>query len=376
MSGIYIHIPFCKQACHYCDFHFSTSIKTKGNILQSITKEIEIQKDYLSNNSLSSIYFGGGTPSILSAKELQEIINKIKEYHTLDKDIEITLECNPDDLNEEKLKALLAIGINRLSIGIQSFRDEDLTLMNRAHNAMEAHNVVELAKKAGFTNMTIDLIYGIPGLENENWKKNLQKAIELDVPHISSYCLTIEKGTAFGHFVDKGKLKPVDENTASDQYLVMVKMLTEAGYEHYEVSNFSKPGFISRHNSSYWKNKKYLGIGPSAHSFDGNSRQWNIANNVKYIKAIENKALFYEKEILDINTRYNEYILTGLRTYWGIDLGYVFSEFDIDFSKIYQDYIDQLIKEGDAELNKDIFKLTEKGLLKADGIASELFIIS
>jgi len=375
MAGIYIHIPFCKQACHYCDFHFSTSMKTKGRILDSLEREIVIQKGYLGRETISSIYFGGGTPSILEREELRRIIDIIKKNFEVNDDLEITLECNPDDLNEEKLVGLRDIGVNRLSIGIQSFRDEDLTLMNRAHNAVEASSVVRLAKNAGFNNITIDLIYGIPGLSNADWKDNLQKAIALNVGHISSYCLTIEDGTAFGHFVKKGKMTKVKDDQAAQQYQMMVDLLIEAEYEHYEVSNFAKPGYVSRHNSSYWKSKKYLGIGPSAHSFDGESRQWNVANNVQYCKAIEEGESFFKKEILDLPTRYNEYILTGLRTHWGVRLSYILETFSVDFLKSNKTYLERLIAKDNAKIKGDVFSLTEKGLLLADGIAAELFII-
>lgn len=350
-------------------------MKTKNNVLNAINKEIEIQKNYLSNEIISSIYFGGGTPSILSALELQNILTAIEKQYPLAKDIEITLECNPDDLDHTKLVAFKKIGINRLSIGIQSFREQDLKLMNRAHNAQEALTAVTQAKKAGFSNITIDLIYGIPGLTIEAWEDNLNHALALEVSHISAYCLTIEQGTAFGHFVAKGKLQPVDDELASQHYDTMISRLKKAGFQHYEISNFAQPGFVSRHNAAYWQNKKYLGIGPSAHSFDGVSRQWNVSNNIKYVKAIEQGLTFFEKENLSQKTRYNEYILTGLRTHWGIHLKFIQTAFGIDLLTKYDKLISQLLTNNEAILEEEIFVLTETGMLKADGISAEFFLI-
>ena len=350
-------------------------MKTKSRILTSIHEEIKIQAGYLDNESISSIYFGGGTPSILESKEIEKIIATLTNHHNIKSDVEITLECNPDDLNQKKLEALYDIGINRLSIGIQSFRDKDLTLMNRAHHAQEAKTSVHLTKKTGFKNLTIDLIYGVPEMSLADWKANLQEAIQLDVPHISSYCLTIEKGTAFNHFVEQKRITPVTDDLASEQYQTMVELLNQAGYEHYEVSNFAKPGFISRHNSSYWQNKKYLGIGPSAHSYNGISRQWNVASNTKYYKTIEAGKPFFEKETLSLHTRYNEYLLTGLRTKWGIDLDYINNNFSINFLTANSKLIAQLLENKDVTIEDHIFRLTEKGLLRADGISSDFFVV-
>ncbi len=375
MAGIYLHIPFCKQACHYCDFHFSTSLKTKDKVLQALMQELENRKNYLGQATIESIYFGGGTPSILNKKELQKLLNKIKSLFVLHANIEITLECNPDDLDEEKLRELYDLGINRLSIGVQSFRNQDLKLMNRAHKSSEATASINLAKKVGFKNITIDLIYGIPGLSNSAWENNLQQAIDLNINHISSYCLTIEQGTAFGHFVKKGKLTPVDQDLAAQQYEIMVEKLIQAGFHHYEVSNFAQPHFISKHNSSYWQSKKYLGIGPSAHSFDGNSRQWNVSNNVKYIRGITCQEPYYQREIIDPITRYNEYILTGLRTTWGVNIHFISEQLKINFLDLFKKYIHHLTNSGDAILLDHTFKLTEKGLLRADGITSDFFIV-
>ena len=375
MAGIYIHIPFCKQACHYCDFHFSTSLKLKTELVDSIRKELELRKDYLQNQQVETIYFGGGTPSLLNREELQSILDKVYELFPVIENPEITLEANPDDLTEEKLKELEALPINRLSIGIQSFRKEDLEMMNRAHNLEQALNCVPAARSHGFDNISIDLIYGIPGLTNAEWKANLEQAFALNPDHISSYCLTIEPGTAFAHFVKKGKLNPVDEETAASQFDIMVKAMKENGFDHYEVSNFGKPGFYSKHNTSYWLGKHYLGVGPSAHSFDAKSRSWNVANNSRYIKALEKNELPIETEELALQTQYNEYIMTSLRTIWGVSVEKIREEFKVDFEAKFETELKRFENEGWIEKEGDTWKVTEEGMLMADGIAAEFFII-
>ena len=375
MAGIYINIPFCKQACHYCDFHFSTSLKLKTELVDSIRKELELRKDYLQNQQVETIYFGGGTPSLLNREELQSILDKVYELFPVIENPEITLEANPDDLTEEKLKELEALPINRLSIGIQSFRKEDLEMMNRAHNLEQALNCVPAARSHGFDNISIDLIYGIPGLTNAEWKANLEQAFALNPDHISSYCLTIEPGTAFAHFVKKGKLNPVDEETAASQFDIMVKAMKENGFDHYEVSNFGKPGFYSKHNTSYWLGKHYLGVGPSAHSFDAKSRSWNVANNSRYIKALEKNELPIETEELALQTQYNEYIMTSLRTIWGVSVEKIREEFKVDFEAKFETELKRFENEGWIEKEGDTWKVTEEGMLMADGIAAEFFII-
>ncbi len=342
-------------------------------MLEAILKELELQKEYLNSEALATVYLGGGTPSLLSQKELLQIFEAINQHYSLAKDVEITLEANPDDLSRQKLQALKNTPINRLSIGIQSFFEEDLRFMNRAHSAQEAKECIKNARDIGFENLTIDLIYGSPTTSTANWKVNIQTAIDFQIPHIACYCLTVESGTALAHFVKKGKAQPVDEERAVRQFEMLMHSLKEAGYEHYEISNFAKPSWYSRHNSGYWLGAKYLGIGPAAHSFNGTSRQWNIAHNSKYIKALQRGNLFFEKETLSQEQQYNEYILTALRTKWGCCLSKIKNwgkDIEIHFKKeiLFQQRAG-LIKE-----EKGIFTLTNKGKLLADKVALDLFI--
>lgn len=374
MAGIYIHIPYCKQTCSYCDFHFSTSLKSKDAFISSLIHEIELQKNYLGKNTLiETIYFGGGTPSLLSTDELDKIFKSLYANFSITKNAEITLEANPDDLSKTKLQELKLSPINRLSIGIQSFFEEDLKLMNRAHTAQNAENCIKESQQAGFENLTVDLIYGTPGLSNTNWKKNLAKVFDLGIPHLSSYSLTVEEKTPLESHIKKGKVKPVDEEQSAEQFLILVAETTKNGYEQYEISNFCKPGFHSRHNSNYWKGVKYLGLGPSAHSFDGNSRQWNVSNNFRYIKSIAENKIPSEKEILTTEQKFNEYMMTGLRTSTGISLEKVSTEFG-------EDYLSKLLTEAKNYLDcsKIILKrnhliLTNSGKLIADRISSDFF---
>lgn len=373
---IYFHIPFCKQACHYCDFHFSTSLQYKNEMLQAITKELEIRTSYLQNKSIDSIYFGGGTPSILNADDIQRLIDKVSKLYNISADAEITLEANPDDLNNEKVKELRSTNINRFSIGIQSFFQEDLTWMNRAHNSDEADSSIKRVQDAGFENITCDLIYGYPLLTNEKWKTNIHKLLELQIPHISSYNMTVESKTALAHFVKQGISKPMSDAQGEEQMLLLIEELTSNGFEHYEISNFAKNGMYAKHNTSYWKGKHYLGIGPSAHSFNGTSRSWNIANNAKYIKGIFDHEPNLEEEILSKNDRFNEYIMTSLRTMWGINLSTIETEFGYDYAQHAKKEIQLYISTNEIEqANTDIYRLTAKGKLMADHIASELFIV-
>jgi len=373
LAGLYLHIPFCKQACHYCNFHFSTSLKQKDGMVQAILEELSLQKEYLQGATLDTIYFGGGTPSLLTQQELLTIFEKIHQLHPIASDAEITLEANPDDLSMEKLAELKDTPINRLSIGIQSFFEKDLKFMNRAHNAAEAKNCIKNAQEVGFNNLTIDLIYGTPTTSNEAWQQNIQTALDFDIPHISCYCMTVEPNTALDHFVKKGKAEPVDEEKAAHQFEILMATLKSAGYEHYEISNFAKPDWHARHNSNYWLGADYLGIGPSAHSFNGKSRQWNVANNAQYIKALSAKATAFEVETLSKEQQYNEYILTALRTKWGCDLAKIENwgpSFKHHFEKISKSYLsNQLIQQ-----KNNIFTLTDKGKLLADRIAMELFM--
>ena len=375
MSGIYIHIPFCKQACNYCDFHFSTSLQNKEALVKSIVSELELRKEYLHDKSIETIYFGGGTPSLLSEKESFLILEKIYKLYNVSNNAEITVECNPDDLSDEKLKELKRLEANRLSIGLQSFNEDELVWMNRAHTAKESESSVKRAQDRGFDNITIDLIYGSKFSNLASWKKTLAKAVSLDVKHISSYNLTIEEKTKLGHDFKTKKEAAIDDEASSDMFLEMIDHLEKNGFIHYEISNFGKEGFFSIHNSNYWKGKHYIGLGPSAHSFDGVSRQWNIANNSLYIKRIaDNTPDYFEKETLSETERFNEYMLTSLRTIWGVDLNYLKANFNSDFVKLFLKQIEMYIGNGTIVVNKETYTLTEKGKLLADKIASELFM--
>ena len=372
MAGIYIHIPFCKQACYYCDFHFSTSLKKKNTLISALIKELKLRKDELKETPIETIYFGGGTPSILSNEELQLLIDSVYENYKVISCPEITLEANPDDLYKDRIIELSKSPINRLSIGIQSFFEKDLKLMNRAHNADEARSCIEVAKKY-FSNISIDLIYGIQGVTNEQWIKNIEIALNFEISHISSYALTVEPKTALASFIEKGIIEDVDDEQAHQQFLILKDKLEEEGFVHYELSNFGKEGFFSKNNSAYWQGKSYLGIGPSAHSFNGTQRGWNVRNNTKYINALNQDELPIEIEILTLTDRYNEYIMTGLRTIWGVSLKKV----EEDFGKLFKDY---LIERADIFINQHLLyiddghiRVSRKGQFLSDGISSELF---
>lgn len=375
MSGIYIHIPFCKKACHYCDFHFSTSLQNKETLVKNILTEIDLRHNYLHDKNIETIYFGGGTPSLLSEKESFLILEKIYKLYNVSKNAEITFECNPDDLSDEKLKELKRLEINRLSIGLQSFDEEELIWMNRAHTAKESEASVKRAQDRGFENITIDLIYGSKFSNLTNWKKTLDKAIALQVPHISSYNLTIEEKTKLGHDFKIKKEVAIDDEKSSELFLEMIDRLEKNNFIHYEISNFGKDGYFSIHNSNYWKGAHYIGLGPSAHSFDGTSRQWNVANNNIYIKHVSEKTeAYFEKEILTEKERFNEYILTSLRTIWGVDLNYLKTNFNSDFVKTFLNEVETFIKQEHVIAKNTTYTLTEKGKLLADKIASELFV--
>jgi oxygen-independent coproporphyrinogen-3 oxidase len=375
MSGIYIHIPFCKQACNYCDFHFSTSLNNKANLVSSIIKELDYRINYLPDKKIETIYFGGGTPSLLSEKETHLILEKIHKLYDVSSAPEITLECNPDDLSTAKLQELKSLNINRLSIGLQSFDEEELKWMNRAHTASESEASVKRAQDKGFENITIDLIYGSKFSNLSNWKTTLNKAIALDVKHISSYNLTVEEKTKLGHDVTKKKEQLIDDEKSAELFLEMVERLQKSNFIHYEISNFGKENFFSKHNSNYWKGSYYLGLGPSAHSFDGESRQWNVSNNNSYIQKISaNDAGYFEKEILTENNRFNEYILTSLRTIWGVNLDYLSAHFNADFVSTFKKEVALFIKDETITLKDNAYILTNKGKLLADKIASDLFV--
>lgn len=373
---IYLHIPFCKQKCSYCNFHFSTSLKQKDEMILAIKKEIFLRKEELENKTLSSLYFGGGTPSILSVDEIKSLIDEVLKYFDFEKNIEITLEANPDDLDKNFLKDLAKTEINRLSIGTQSFFEEDLKLMNRAHNASEAESSIKRAQDFGFENLSIDLIYGSPTSNFEIWKKNLQKTIELQVPHVSSYALTIEPKTALNAWIKKNKIAEPKETEQNKEFYYMSDFLKDNGFIHYEISNFAKKDFESKHNSAYWKYKEYLGIGPSAHSYNGrNERSWNVANNTIYIKDLAENILPKETEKLSEKDQYNEMLMIGLRTIWGVDLEKLNEKFSGEILEIFKNSIQSKLEEGILVIEENHLKIPEKHWFLADGIASDLFIL-
>jgi oxygen-independent coproporphyrinogen-3 oxidase len=374
LAGIYIHIPFCKQICHYCNFYSLVSVKQRQPFFEALLKEIPLQKDYLQGKTVQTIYFGGGTPSLLPAEDLQRIIDLIYEIHPVHPDVEITLEANPDDLNKKVISAIRKTNINRLSMGVQSFKDEDLKYLNRVHNARQVISSIKLAQDAGYGNMSIDLIFGIPTLSNKNWEENISTFLEMDIPHLSAYALTVEPKTALEVLIRKGKMTPVDENDTVSQFQILMKAMKENAYEHYEVSNYCKPGLYSRHNRSYWSGEKYLGLGPSSHSYNGNSRQWNIANTREYIKVINDGEIPAEKEILSIEQHYNEYILTSLRTMWGTDSKFIKKQFGRKFLDLFLQTSGKFIESGMLNKKESVFTLSENGKLFADGISAELFI--
>ena len=375
MSGIYIHIPFCKQACHYCDFHFSTSMKKKDEIVLALAKEIEMRKAEFKEDIVETIYFGGGTPSVLSNKEINFLIEEVYKNYKVSENPEITLEANPDDLSSERILELSKSPINRLSIGIQSFYEEDLKMMNRAHNSAEAIKCLEEATKY-FDNISLDLIYGIPGLTDEMWKQNIETALSFGVPHISSYALTVEPKTALRKLIDTGKIAEPQDEVASNHFMILVDILQKNGFIHYELSNFGKENYFSKNNSAYWLGKKYIGIGPSAHSYDGEKRGWNVANNSLYLKSIRENILPIETEVLSKSDRYNEYIMTGLRTIWGVSLERIEKEFGLDYLNYLQKQSEKFLKDDLVFIEDNILKPTIKGKFLTDGIASDLFYLN
>ncbi len=374
MSGIYLHIPFCKKACHYCDFHFSTSLNNKHKFLEALEKEIELRAHEFKNQHVGTIYFGGGTPSILEVDEIEHILTVIQKQYKVIDNPEITLEANPDDLTASKIKDLAKTSINRLSIGVQSFGDKELQMMNRAHNADEVKQCLKTATQF-FKNITIDLMYGIPGLSEKEWKQNIQQALDLEISHISSYALTVEEGTALHHFIQQKKYPELDEDLAERHFNILVTELTKAGFDHYEISNFGKPTHYSKHNTAYWLGKPYLGFGPSAHSYLGNCRSWNVANNAKYIAALKEGVLPSTQEILSEKEIYNELLMTGLRTIWGVSLEKVKLNFGIKKYEELQQQIQPFLLQKTLVIEKDCLKTTQKGKFLADGIASTLFWI-
>ena len=375
MSGIYIHIPFCKQACHYCDFHFSTNLKKKDEMVLALAKEIEMRKSEFQDEIVETIYFGGGTPSILQIADLKFLIDAVYKNYKVVENPEITVEANPDDLTENRIIELSNNKVNRLSIGIQSFFEDDLQLMNRAHNVEEAKKCLEIATEY-FDNISIDLIYGVPEMSNEKWLQNIETALSFGVPHISSYALTVEPKTALHSFIQKGIIPQPDDEVAQEHFQILVDKLSENGFIHYELSNFGKENYFSKNNSSYWLGKKYIGIGPSAHSYDGKNRGWNVSNNSLYIKSIQENKLPIEIETLTKTDRYNEYIMTGLRTIWGVS----FERIEQEFGKTYLDYLNQqaakFIEDHLLFVDDNILRTTKKGKFLSDGIASDLFLLN
>ncbi|MFJ1425894.1 radical SAM family heme chaperone HemW [Capnocytophaga canimorsus] len=379
MHSLYIHIPFCKQACHYCDFYFSTTLKRKSEMVDSICKELFIRQEE-ANNPLKAIYLGGGTPSILSIDELKQIFETINKYYTIASDAEITLEANPDDFFEKKcsgrkfLSELKRLKINRLSIGVQSFFEEDLKWMNRAHNAKQTIELLEETSDF-FDNISIDLIYGLPNMSQERWLENLNKVIQYKIPHVSAYALTVEPKTALHQFIVRGKYPDVDENKSHAQFMTMVDFLEKENFIHYELSNFGKTGYFSKNNTAYWEGKKYMGIGPSAHSFNGVERSWNISNNIKYIQQINTGVLPSQREVLSLNDQYNELIMTGIRTQKGISLQAVEQRFGEKMSDYLQKQANKFIQQQLLEISDNCLKTTRNGKFLSDGIASDLFFV-
>lgn len=375
MSGIYIHIPFCKQACHYCDFHFSTSLKKKDEMVLALAKEIEMRKSEFQEEVVETIYFGGGTPSRLTIADLKLQLDSIYENYTVAQNPEITLEANPDDLSSDYLIELSKIGINRLSIGIQSFFEDDLKMMNRAHNSAEAKECLQEATKY-FDNISVDLIYGIPGMSNEKWLRNIEMALSFNVPHISSYALTVEPKTALHSFIQKGIIPQPEDEVAQEHFQILVDKLSEHDFIHYELSNFGKENYFSKNNSSYWLGKKYIGIGPSAHSYDGEQRGWNVSNNALYLKSISENKLPIETETLTKTDRYNEYIMTGLRTIWGVSLDRIATEFGYTYLNYLNQQAAKYIEDNLLFMDENILRTTKKGKFLSDGIASDLFLLN
>lgn len=376
MAGLYIHIPFCKKACHYCDFHFTQSVSQIDDMVDAIGKELEMQSDFLGRDTIYTVYFGGGTPSLLEAGHLKKLMRIIQFEYDLSSNPEVTLEANPDDLNPEKLQTLYDHGVNRLSIGVQSFHDPLLKWMNRQHNSAQAVETFYQARQAGFENISLDLIYALPHENHDIWLQDLRQITALRPEHISSYCLTIEPKTAFGNWLGKGKIDPIDEDFAAEQFEILLEVTDKYGYEQYEISNFAQPGYESQHNSGYWKDEKYLGIGPSAHSYNGNFRKANKPNNALYMKHIEEGKIPFEVITLSREDQVNEYILTSLRTKWGCDLELLKSKYETDLLQLHGTHLNRLSAKDLIYEEDGFLMLTNQGKLLADKIASDLFIFA
>ena len=374
MSGIYIHIPFCKKACHYCNFHFSTNQNSKSSFIKAVCKELQLRSPEHRSQEIQTIYFGGGTPTVLEVSELTSILDVVYEDYNVSSDPEITLEANPDDLDLEKIIALSKTKINRLSIGIQSFHEADLLAMNRAHNSDEAKKCLAIATKY-FDNITIDLMFGMPTMSTYLWRQNLQTAFGFGIKHLSCYAMTVEPQTALEHFIKKGSHPPIDDEVSAQHFNILLEETTKNNLIHYETCSFGQSEYFSRHNTSYWLGKSYLGVGPSAHSFDGKIRSWNISNNSKYIKSIEASVLPSESERLSIENRFNEYIMTGLRTMWGVSLQKIETEYGLKIKEELVNNSKQLITSNYLVIEDQHLKITKTGKFLSDGIASELFLV-
>lgn len=373
MSGIYIHIPFCKQACHYCDFHFSTTLKHQQQLVDALCLELESRKRELTE-PIQTVYFGGGTPSLLTALQLHQILNTVYKNYSLAQDLECTLEANPDDISQEILIGFKKAGINRISLGIQSFFEDDLQFINRAHSATEAKQALEGCLEE-FENVSIDLIYGVPGMNLEKWVKNLALAFKYKVPHLSCYALTVEPGTALAQFIKKGKVAPVSEQLAAEHYNYLLQKTREQEYTNYEFSNFGKRGYWSKNNMAYWQGKPYLGIGPGAHSYSGKTRSWNLPNNPKYIKSWEQGQRLFQSETLSKDDQFNEYLMTGLRTIWGVSLDKITQEFGTEYAKYILEQLDTLANPNAVEVAENVLTVAPKAKFLTDGIAAHLFMV-
>lgn len=375
MAGIYLHIPFCRKRCYYCDFYKTTDFGHKFRLLKCLSQELRDRAPELSTDKISTVYLGGGTPSVLQVDELKELLDTIRGSYQLENDAEITLEANPDDVTETKMRLLREAGYNRLSMGIQSFSDADLKRMNRRHNAVQAANSVKAAKSSGFKNISIDLIYGLPSQSLDDWTRNVEMAVALEVEHISAYHLTYHEGTVFYDMLKKGFLKESPDELSLQQFLVLTDRLKQAGFEQYEISNFCQPGFHSRHNSSYWKGEKYMGIGPSAHSFDLKTRRWNVSSVTRYLAGIESGKPDFEAEVLTVQDRYNDYMITGLRTIWGISENLVKKEFPVKYVAHFQEIKSKYLKSGHLLTSGECCRLNLEGLFISDKIMADFMIV-
>ena len=374
MAGIYIHIPFCKQKCHYCNFYSTVSMKYRNEFIIALSREIVSRKNYLYNEEINTIYFGGGTPSMLLISEITEIINTLSKTYNIASNVEITLEANPDDLSKNQITQLKNYTpVNRLSIGVQSFFDDDLHYLNRVHNSNQAHKYIEFALASGFENMTIDLIYGIPTLNEKKWRENLNIFFNLGIPHLSSYSLTVEEKTALDVLIKRKKIEDINEVQSIAHFNILLEETEKNNLIHYEISNFAKSGYYSKHNSIYWLGGHYIGFGPSAHSYNGKTRQWNVMNIKKYCEEQDTEKIIDEKELLTVDQNYNEYVLTSLRTSWGCDIEHITNVFGSKYSNYFQKNIEISIKESNVNRNGTVYTLTNKGKLFADGISSSLF---